>query len=119
MTPPEQEQFILTMYDDLFVKTDVDKIPDYCAPNFIKENNYDVSNYDGFVEHIKDLQTKDGTPKFNIEFIINDPKKVVIRTIVDLEDKIKGAPPTSLLISYWQFNDHGLVDYCKEVEYGS
>ena len=42
MTPPEQEQFILTMYDDLFVKTDVDKIPDYCAPNFIKENNYDV-----------------------------------------------------------------------------
>jgi hypothetical protein len=116
MTPKEQEQFILTMYDDLFVKTDADKVPDYCAPEFIKENNYDISDYDDFVTHIKDLQTKDGTPKFNIEFIINDPQKVVIRTIVDLEDKITGAPPTSLLISYWQFNEDGLVNYCKEVE---
>ena len=60
MKPQEQEQFILNMYDDLFVKTDVDKIPAYCAPNFIKENNYDVSDYNGFVAHIKDLQTKDG-----------------------------------------------------------
>ncbi len=119
MKPQEQEQFILNMYDDLFVKTDVDKIPAYCAPNFIKENNYDVSDYNGFVAHIKDLQTKDGTPKFNIEFIINDPGKVVIRTIVDLEDQIAGAPPTSLLISYWQFNEDGLTDYCKEVEFGS
>lgn len=119
MTPKEQEQFILNIYEDLFVKTNVDKIPVYCAPNFIKENNYDVSNYEGFVAPIKDLQTKDGTPKFNIEFIINDPQKVVMRTIVDLEDKIPGAPPTSLLISYWQFNQDGLVDYCKEVEYES
>lgn len=43
--------------------------------------------------------------------------KDVISTIVDMETKIKGAPPTSLLISYWQFNDAGLVNYCKEVEY--
>ena len=117
MTPQEQEQFILKMYDDLFVKTDVDKIATYCAPNFMKENNYDVSDYDGFVNHIKDLQTKEGTPRFRIEFIINDPKKVVMRTIVNFEDKIEGAPPTSLLISYWQFDDHDLIDYCKEVEY--
>ena len=119
MTLQEQEKFILTMYEDLFVKTDVQKIPDYCSKDFIKENNYDVSNYDDFIAHIEDLKTKDGTPRFNIEFIINDPQKVVIRTIVNIEDTIKGAPPTSLLISYWQFNEDGLVSYCKEVEYES
>ena len=119
MTPQDQEQFILKMYQDLFRDTDVSKIPDYCAKDFIKENNYDISDYDAFVAHVKDLSTKDGTPIFNIEFIINDPKKVVIRTIVDMEAKIKGAPPASLLISYWQFNDDGLVNYCKEVEYES
>lgn len=119
MTAQAQEKFILNMYEDLFVKTAVQKIPDYCSKDFIKENNYDVSDYDDFIAHIEDLKSKDGTPHFHIEFIINDSQKVVIRTIVNMVDTIKGAPPTSLLISYWQFNEDGLVNYCKEVEYSA
>lgn len=119
MTPQEQESFIKKLYQDLFRNTDVKKVPTYCAPDFIKENNYDVSDYKDFVAHVEDLSTKDGTPIFDIEFIVNVPKQVVIRTIVNMEDKIKGAPPSSLLMSYWQFNNDGLIDYCKEVEFES
>ena len=115
MTLENQKDFILRMYAHLFQNTDVDKIPTYCASNFMKDNNYDVSDYDDFVAHIKDLQTKEKVT-FNIEFIVNVPGQVVIRTLVYKADQIKGAAPISLLMSYWQFNEDGLIDYCKEVE---
>ena len=118
MTLENQKDFILRMYTDLFQNTDVDKIPTYCASNFKKDNNYDVSDYDDFVAHIKDLQTKEKVT-FHIEFIINVPGQVLIRTLVYKADQIKGAAPISLLMSYWQFNDAGLIDYCKEVESSS
>lgn len=107
------------MYNDLFVNTDVTKIPHYCASNFVKENNYDISDYQGFVAHVKALHDSGEQVSFNIEFIVNLPKQVVMRTIVYKENQIEGAPPISLLISYWQFNDAGLIDYCKEVESSS
>ena len=119
MTLQEQETFINNMYSDLFVNTDLSKIPNYCAVDFVKENNYDVSNYQGFVDHIKELKDSCQKVSFDIEFIVNVPKQVVIRTLVRKDDQIQGAPPISLLISYWQFNDAGLIDYCKEVESSS
>ena len=115
MTPEQQQEFIENMYQDLFQNPDPDKIPDYCASNFMKDNNYDVSDYDAFVAHVKDLTTKDKVT-FDIEYVVNVPKQVVIRTLVYKADQIKGAAPVSLLISYWQFNDDGLIDYCMEVE---
>lgn len=119
LSPKEQKDFILAMYQDLFKDTDATKLPDYCASNFIKENNYDISNYDEFVDHVKDLHTKDAHVNFDIEFIINVPGQVLIRTIVKNGTQIDGSPPLSLLMSYWQFNKEGLTDYCKEIESSS
>lgn len=119
MTLQEQESFINSMYNDLFINTDVSKIPNYCASNFVKENNYDISDYQEFAAHVQDLHNSGEQVSFGIEFIVNVPKQVVMRTIVHKENQISGAPPLSLLISYWQFNDKGLIDYCKEVESSS
>lgn len=118
LSAKEQENFILSMYKDLFQDADSTKVPDYCAPNFIKENNYDISDYTEFVAHVEDLKTK-GKASFNIEFIINVPGQVLIRTIVNDATQIKGSAPLSLLMSYWQFNEKGLIDYCKEIESSS
>lgn len=118
LSPKEQKDFILNMYKDLFQDTDVSKIPDYCSPDFVKENNYDISDYKEFVTHVEDLKTKSKVD-FNIEFIINVPGQILIRTIVNDATQIKGSAPLSLLISYWQFNDEGLINYCKEVESSS
>lgn len=118
LSPKEQENFILEMYTDLFQNPDSSKVPDYCSSDFIKENNYDVSDYDDFIAHVDDLKSK-GKVNFNIEFIINVPGKVLIRTIVNNATQIKGSAPLSLLMSYWQFNDKGLIDYCKEIESSS
>lgn len=117
MNSQQQEKFIRDMYQDLFHDANVEKIPTYCAPNFVEDNNYDVLDYDAFVAHVKDVASRPVKAVFDIEFIVNIPGQVVIRTIVNAEDQIKGVPPISLLISYWQFNKDGLVDYCKEVEH--
>jgi hypothetical protein len=119
MTLQEQESFINSLYNDLFVNTDVSKIPNYCASNFVKQNNYDISNYQDFVTHVQDLHDKGEQVSFQMEFLVNVPKKVVLRVIVHKENQITGAPPLSLLISYWQFDNDGLIDYCKEVESSS
>ena len=116
MTLAEQEKLINQMYIDIFHKVEVDKIQEYFASDFIKENNYDISDYDAFVDHVKEL--KDGPEaKFDLEYLVNIPAKVVVRTIVSLTDQIEGSPPVGLLISYWQFNEDGLINYCKEVEF--
>ena len=119
MTLENQKEFILMMYTDLFQNTDVDKISTYCAPDFKKDNNYDMTNYDEFVDHIKDLKSTNEKVRFDIEFIINVPGQILIRTLVYKASQIQGASPISLLMSYWQFNDSGLIDYCKEVESSS
>ena len=41
----------------------------------------------------------------------------VAGTIVTYADQIDGAPPLSLLLSYWGINEAGLVNRCIEVEY--
>ena len=115
MNADQQKEFIENMYRDLFQNPDPSKVTTYCASNFMKDNNYDVSNYDEFVAHVKDLTTKDKVT-FDIEYIINTPKQILIRTLVYKANQIKGSAPISLLMSYWQFNDSGLIDYCKEVE---
>jgi len=117
MTPKQQEVFIKNMYEDLFRNANVNKVPNYCASDFVEENNYDILNYNTFIKHIEAIGKQDEKASFDIEFTVNVPRQVVIRTIVNLDNQIKGAPPISLLISYWQFNKEGLVNYCKEVEY--
>ncbi len=115
MNPVEQEKFIKQMYVDIFQNTEVEKISKYYSKDFVKENNYDISDYKAFVEHVKDLSTG-SKAKFNLEFLVNVPNKVVVRTIVNSVNQIAGAPPIALLISYWQINDDGLINYCKEIE---
>lgn len=117
MRPSEQEKFINQMYIDIFQNTNVDKIPEYFAEDYVKDNNYDISDYEAFVAHIKDLKEQSTKANFDLEYIVNIPTKVVVRTIVSNADQIAGSPPLALLISYWQFNDDGLINYCKEVEY--
>ena len=119
MTLKEQEEFIIDMYADLFHDADATKVPKYCSKDFVEENNYDVLDYDAMVAHVEEIGTRSAQGIFDIEFIVNVPGQVVIRTIVTVTDQIEGAPPVSLLISYWQFNDEGKVNYCKEVEYAT
>ena len=117
MSPQDQEKFIKEMYQVLFAEADADKIPNYCTPDFVEENNYDVLDYDTFVAHVNSLSGNSGEVTFDIDFIVNVPGQVVIRTQVNVDDRISGAPPISLLISYWQFAEDGRVNYCKEVQY--
>ena len=117
MTPEQQQAFIEKMYQDLFTDALVDKIPDYCSADFVEENNYDVLDYEAFVAHIEDLAQRDHKARFEFDYLVNVPGQVVIRTLVYLDKQIAGAPPSSLLISYWQFNEQGKVNYCKEVEH--
>ena len=119
MTTQEQENFILRMYHDLFREASTDKISEYCAPDFVEENNYDVLDYGTFVQHVEAISEQTDKASFDLEFIVNIPGQVVVRALVYLDDQIKGAPPASLLISYWQFNEQGKVNYCKEVEYAT
>lgn len=119
MSPKEQEILIRNMYSDIFQNGDLDKLKTYFSDDFVEDNNYDVLDYDSFVEHVKDIGSRPDQAKFDIEFLVNIPGKVVIRTIVTYADQIAGAPPLSLLISYWQINQQGLVNRCKEVELSS
>jgi hypothetical protein len=119
MSPKEQETLIRNMYADIFQNGDLDKLKTYFSDDFVEDNNYDVLDYDSFVEHVKDIGSRQDRAKFDIEFLVNVPGQVVIRTIVTYADQIAGAPPLSLLISYWQINEQGLVSLCKEVELSS
>ncbi len=117
MTTHEQEAFINQMYIDIFQQADLKKIPKYFSADFVEDNNYDVLDHPAFVAHVEELSKRSVKAKFNIEFLVNVPGQVVIRTLVYSEDQIDGAPPLALLISYWGFNSEGLVNRCIEVEH--
>ncbi len=116
MTSQEQEKLIRDMYTDIFQNADLDKLKTYFSDDFVEDNNYDVLDYKTFVEHVKSLGEHEDKAKFDLEFIVNVPGQVVVRTIVSYADQIAGSPPFSLLISYWGINKQGLVDRCIEVE---
>lgn len=116
MNTKEQEVFITNMYTDIFQNADQNKLKTYFSSDFVEDNNYDVLDYKTFVEHVKDIGSRSDKAKFNLEFIVNVPGQVVVRTIVTYADQIAGAPPISLLISYWQINEQNLVSRCIEVE---
>jgi len=115
MTPTEQEAFIREVYKEIFEADKVELIGKYFADDFVEENNYDILTYKDFVAHVEDIS---GGPSVSIdlEFIVNVPGQVVVRAIVNETGQIKGAPPMSLLISYWEINKEGKLSYCKEVE---
>ena len=117
MTPEQQANFIERMYNDLFREADVSKVSEYCSADFVEENNYDILDYNAFVQHVDNLSEQSDKVSFEFDYLVNIPGKVVFRCIVNVDGRIAGAPPASLLISYWQFNDEGKVNYCKEVEY--
>ncbi|MCE7990869.1 MAG: nuclear transport factor 2 family protein [Roseivirga sp.] len=116
MTPEQQEALITNMYTDIFQNADLDKLKTYFSDDFVEDNNYDVLDYKTFVEHVKDIGSHPDKAKFDLEFIVNVPGKVVVRTIVTYADQIAGSPPLSLLMSYWAINEQGLVSRCIEVE---
>lgn len=116
MTTELQEILITNMYTDIFQNADLDKLETYFSDDFIEDNNYDVLDYKTFVEHVKDIGSHPDKAKFDLEFIVNVPGQVVVRTIVSYADQIAGSPPFSLLMSYWGINEQGLVSRCIEVE---
>ena len=117
MNTQEQEKFIVDMYKDIFQNADMDKFNDYFSKDFVEDNNYDVLDHATMMEHVKEIGTRPEKAKFDLEFIVNEPRKVVVRTIVTYADQIAGAAPLSLLISYWGFNEEGKINRCIEVEY--
>lgn len=116
MNPKEQEALIRDMYTDIFQNADQDKLKTYFSNDFVEDNNYDVLDYKTFVEHVAEIGSRSEKAKFDLEFIVNVPGQVLVRTIVTYADQIAGAPPLSLLMSYWEINKQGLVSRCIEVE---
>lgn len=116
MSPEEQKTLITNMYTDIFQNADLDKLKTYFSDDFVEDNNYDVLDYKTFVEHVKSLGEHPEKAKFNLEFVVNVPGQVVVRTIVSYADQIAGSPPFSLLLSYYAINEQGLVSRCIEVE---
>lgn len=116
MTPQEQEDFIRQVYTDIFERCNYENIPNYFSAEFVEENNYDILRYEAFEQHVKSLG--DSPPvKIDLEFLINVPRNVVLRANVSELEQIKGAPPVSLVMSHWRFDNDGVLDYCKEVEH--
>ncbi len=117
MDPKTQETLIKNLYADIFQDADIEKFNDYFSKDFVEDNNYDVLDHATMIEHVKEVGTRPEKAKFDLEFIVNVPGQVVVRTIVTYADQIAGAPPLSLLISYWGINKEGKIDRCIEVEY--
>ena len=117
MEPKAQDTLIKNLYTDIFQNADLEKFNDYFSEDFVEDNNYDVLDHAAMIEHVKEVGERPEKAKFDLEFIVNVPGKVVVRTIVTYADQIQGAPPLSLLISYWGINSDGKIDRCIEVEY--
>lgn len=117
MTPEQQANLVLNLYNDIFTNADLSKFDQYFTDDFVEDNNYDVLDHDSMIAHIQDLASREDKAKFDIEFIVNVPGQVVIRTIVTYADQIQGAPPLSLLVSYWGITEDGKFNRCIEVEY--
>lgn len=117
MEPKAQETLIKNLYTDIFQNADLEKFNDYFSEDFVEDNNYDVLDHATMIEHVKEVGERPEKAKFDLEFIVNVPGQVVVRTIVTYADQIQGAPPLSLLISYWGINSAGKIDRCIEVEY--
>lgn len=110
-----QRIFIEKMYSEIFQNVEIEKIPNFFSKDFFEENNYEKLNYDEFLIHVEKLKNSEKV-KFEIEFLVNEPFKVVVRVFVYSTSQILKSAPISLLISYWHFNTYGLIDFCKEVE---
>ena len=117
MTPEQQAELVLNLYNDIFTNADLNKFDQYFTEDFVEDNNYDVLDHSSMIAHIKDLASREDKAKFDIEFIVNVPGQVVIRTIVTYLDQIQGAPPLSLLVSYWGITEDGKFNRCIEVEH--
>lgn len=119
MNPQEQMQIIDNLYDELFHKTLVGKVPIYCSKDFTKLNNYDSSDYDQFVTHVQALNESEDKAVFQLEYIVNIPSKVVLRAKVYIGKSPEGNDPDALLMSYWSIDNEGKVNSCIEVEMSS
>jgi len=117
MDPKAQEALITNLYKDIFQDANLEQFNDYFSEDFLEDNNYDVLDHATMIEHVKDIGQRDEKAKFDLEFVVNVPGQVVVRTIVTFADQIQGAPPFSLLLSYWGINEAGKINRCIEVEY--
>lgn len=114
MSTSSRQQLLTTIYKEVFQDANPAKVHEYFSSDYVQDTNYDVLDHQDFVEHVKSLQTG---PKvsFKLEFLVDTPEKVVVRTLV-LEDKqISGAPPLAMLISVWEFNEEDKICRCWEV----
>lgn len=119
MNTQKQKEYIDKMYDELFHKTLVSKVSDYCSRDFTKLNNYDSSDYDDFVDHIKTLSESPDSAIFRLEYVVNIPGKVVLRAEVFIDKSPEGNTPDSLLMSYWSIDENNKISSCIEVEMSS
>ena len=117
MDPKAQETLIRNLYTDIFQNAELEKFNDYFSEDFLEDNNFDVLDHAVMIEHVKEIGQRPDKAKFDLEFVVNVPGQVVVRTIVTYADQIQGAPPLSLLLSYWGINDAGKINRCIEVEY--
>ena len=114
MSEPSRQELITNLYNDVFAEANPVNVAKYFAKNYIQQTNYDVLDFHDFIEHVKSLQ--DGPRvSFKLEFLVDTPEKVVVRTLVIEDKQIPGAPPLGLLISLWEFNEEGLINKCYEV----
>ncbi len=118
MSPQEQEEFVRQMYTDIFERCNYDNLSNYFTAEFVEENNYDILEYEAFEQHIKALGDSPAV-RIHLEFLVNVPRQVVVRAIVNEVEQIKGAPPVSLVMSHWKFDNDGMIEYCREVEHSA
>ena len=92
MSEPSRQELITNLYNDVFAEANPVNVAKYFAKNYIQQTNYDVLDFHDFIEHVKSLQ--DGPRvSFKLEFLVDTPEKVVVRTLVIEDKQIPGAPP--------------------------
>ena len=117
MDAKAQETLICNLYTDIFQNAELEKFNDYFTEDFVEDNNYDILDHATMIDHVKDIGSRPEKARFDLEFVVNVPGQVVVRTLVSYADQIQGAPPFSLLLSYWGITEDGKINRCIEVEY--
>ena len=108
---------IKSLYNDILIDLNLDKINKYFAPTYVQTTDHVSTNFDEFKAHLKKLKEVVSSLKishFKTMIIDEDQNAVFLRYDVEVEKK-NGNQGIIEVYAEFTFNDEGKVMTCNEL----